>query len=102
MPTITPHRHEIFCRAVISAVKLGKSQAWAYRQAGYDVEDNSAYAAASRLLKSDKIKARIAELGAPAVREVQFSIESLSAECEKTIQDARLAGQHGVAVRALE
>jgi hypothetical protein len=102
MPALTPHRHEIFCRNIISAVKLGKSQAWAYRQAGYSVEDNSAYAAASRLLKSDKIKRRIEELGAPAVRKAQFTLESLSEEVAATIKDARAKGQNSVVVRALE
>jgi phage terminase small subunit len=101
MAPLKPHRRELFCRAVITAAKLGKSQGWAYTEAGYSAGEMSAHANASRLLKNDSIKGRIAELGAPAVKRTQVSVESLLNELETTIKDARAAKQHNTVVQAL-
>jgi hypothetical protein len=94
-------RRETFCRMIIEAAKRGLPQTWAYEKAGYRADGHSAEVNASRLLNYAEIKARIAELGAPAVRKTRVSIESLLNELETTINDARGDGQHSVVVNAL-
>jgi hypothetical protein len=86
---------------IIEAAKRGLPQTWAYEKAGYQADGHSAEVNASRLLNYAEIKARIAELGAPAVRKTRVSIESLLNELEMTINDARGDGQHSVVVNAL-
>jgi hypothetical protein len=46
------HDHGTICRKLIEASQTGKSQGWAYREAGYDCENGASEAAASRLLKN--------------------------------------------------
>ena len=94
-------RRETFCRMIIEAAKRGLPQTWAYEKAGYQADGHSAEVNASRLLNYAEIKARIAELGAPAGRRTRVSIESLLNELEMTINDARGDGQHSVVVNAL-
>jgi hypothetical protein len=101
MPTLRNQRRETFCRMIIEAAKRGLPQTWAYEKAGYQADGHSAEVNASRLLNYAEIKARIAELGAPAVRKTRVSIESLLNELEMTINDARGDGQHSVVVNAL-
>lgn len=86
---------------IIEAAKRGLPQTWAYEKAGYQADGHSAEVNASRLLNYAELKARIAELGAPAVRKTRVSIESLLNELETTINDARGDGQHSVVVNAL-
>jgi hypothetical protein len=102
MPELKPHRRELFARNAISAAKLGKSQGWAYLQSGYDRTPGAADVAACRLLKNAKVKARIAEIGRPAVKKMQFSLETLSDELAKTIEDARSKGQNSTVIRGIE
>ena len=101
MPALRNQRRETFCRMIIEAAKRGLPQTWAYEKAGYRADGHSAEVNASRLLNYAEIKARIAELGAPAVRRTRVSIESLLNELEMTINDARGDGQHSVVVNAL-
>jgi phage terminase small subunit len=101
MPMLKNQRRETFCRMIIEAAKRGLPQTWAYEKAGYHADGHSAEVNASRLLNYAEIKARIAELGAPAVRKTRVSIESLLNELETTINDARGDGQHSVVVNAL-
>jgi len=60
-------KQEAFCQAIAD----GKDQATAYRMA-YDAEkmkDETVYPHASRLMKNDKVKARVAELKAVTVQQ---------------------------------
>jgi hypothetical protein len=101
MPVLKP-RAELFVQTFIRGAKQGVTARQAYIAAGYAARGDAADACASRLLSSAKVRARMDELARPMVRKTAFTLESLSEECERTIRDARLAGQHGVAVRALE
>ena len=53
------------------------------------------------VVENDDITRRLAELGEPAVKKTQVSVESLLNELETTIHDARAAKQHSVVVNAL-
>jgi hypothetical protein len=101
MPALRP-RAELFVQTLIRGAKHSVTARQAYIAAGYTARDGSADACASKLLKTDKVRARLEELGRPMMKRTQVSVESLLNELERTIGDARLAGQHGVAVRALE
>jgi hypothetical protein len=101
MPTLKPHRRELFARNVIKAAQTGKSATWAYEQSGYTTTGNASEAAASRLLSDVKVQARISEIGRPAVQRTRVSVESLLNELETTISDARSENQHSVVIQAL-
>jgi hypothetical protein len=101
MPALKP-RPELFVQTLVRGAKQGVTARQAYIAAGYDARGAVADACASRLLSSEKVKARMDELARPAMRKTGFSLESLSNEVAQTIRDARAAGQHGVVTRALE
>jgi hypothetical protein len=88
-------RHELFVRKVIEAAKTGRSQGWAYLQSGYDCTPAAADMASSRLIKTDKIQARLAELSAPATRKTRVTVESLLAQLEATVAGVTEAKQFG-------
>jgi phage terminase small subunit len=99
MPALRP-RAELFVQTFLKGAKQGVTARQAYIAAGYRSRGDAADACASRLLSSAKVKARIDELARPAVRKMQFSLENLSVELEKTIADARSKGQNSVVIRA--
>jgi hypothetical protein len=72
MQQLSP-KHEAFCQLAVQASKYGWSQALIYQKAGYRAVGHSAEMAASRLMKKDEIRQRIAELMAPAERKARFS-----------------------------
>jgi hypothetical protein len=101
MPPLKNQKHENFCRLTLEGSRFGWTQADIYKKAGYRAAGHSAEMAASRLMKKDDIRGRIAELGAPAVRKTRITIESLLDELRQTIDDARAAKQHTVVVSSL-
>jgi len=78
---------------MIQGARYGWSQAEIYQRSGYTCDKASAAMAASRLIKNDQIRQRLAELNAPAVRKSRVTVESLLGELEQTIAEARQAKQ---------
>ncbi len=102
MPILKNSRRELFAQNVIKGARNGWSQAEVYLRSGYKARGHAAEVAASRLLKFDEVRMRVDELMRPAIRKSRITIESLLAELETTIADARKAKQHSVVVRSLE
>jgi hypothetical protein len=74
----------------------------AYIASGYEGRGHVAESGGSRLMSYGEVQMRVDELTRPAVRKTRVTIESLLAELETTIADAREAKQHSVVVRSLE
>lgn len=73
------------------------TNAQCYVEAGFRSLSAAAVDAnASRLIGSDKIKARIAELQAPAIKASQITLQSVLAELQLTVEQARQAKQLSV------
>lgn len=70
----------------------------AYVVAGYTRDRGHA----TRLAANGSIQARVSELLSKAAETTLITIERLTREYKLTLADARAAGQHGVAVRALD
>lgn len=90
-------QHEAFCRHMIQAAKLGKSNGWAYQQSGYHCETAAADVAASRLLRTARVQARLAELTAPAVRKTRATIDTLAEQFDAVYAGAMGSAQFGSA-----
>src|SRR5258705_5952636 len=97
MPALTNQKHEIFCRKLIEAAKNGRSQRWAYEQAGYNCEPAAADAAASRLLKSVKVQTRLSELSEPAARKTKATVDTLAEQFDAVFEGAMGSAQFGAA-----
>jgi hypothetical protein len=69
-------------------------------RAGY--AERSAHVQASRLLKRDKVQARIAELQAQRAKRLEVTVESMLRDLDELCSAAVKAGQFGPAVRAKE
>lgn len=89
MPILDNPRHEKFAQAIFAGLLESHagngrySQSAAYRKAGYTANsDNAAYANASRLIRFDKVMARVrelqAELNAKLEKKNRFTIEKIS------------------------
>ena len=100
MPVLKNLKHERFIHVLLEGSKRGWNAAEAYRRV-YGAEGHVAESAASRLLKNVEVQARIAELAAPQERKARVTVQSLLAELETTIADARAAKQHSVVVQSL-
>jgi hypothetical protein len=94
MATLKNPRHEKFTQELAQ----GKPASEAYVLAGYKADRG----AASRLSSKVSIKARVIELQAPVAAKAQITLESLTEMYLKDRDDAKKAGQHGVAVRAAD
>jgi hypothetical protein len=101
MPPLRSPRRELFCQTVVKNLKNGGNYTDAYRQAGYRGDQRTLEVGASRLMSFDEVQMRIDELTRPAAKKARVSVESLLAELETTITDARAAKQHGTVVQAL-
>lgn len=88
-------KHEAFARAIVE----GKSGREAYKSAGYAASDASADANASRLLKTAKVAARVAELKAAAAERSVVSATAVIEELAKigfaNMQDFIAVGANG-------
>lgn len=87
-------KHERFIHLLLEGSKHGWNAAEAYRRV-YGKDGHVAESAASRLLKNVEVRARIAELTAPAVKKTRITVETLLAELDATVQAARQAKQFG-------
>jgi phage terminase small subunit len=95
MAALKNSKHEAFCRAIVE----GMSGRDAYLSAGYSAQPAAADAAASRLLKSVKVAARVAELKAAAARASTVTAARVLDELAKlafaNMQDYMRAGPDG-------
>jgi hypothetical protein len=88
-------RQEQFCQQILS----GKSYAEAYRIA-YGASQSASEANGPRLIRSDRVQARIAQLRADWAAAERVTIPFLTRELFATAAEARAALQHGAAVSA--
>jgi hypothetical protein len=101
MSALANIRHETFAQLIAQAPKRGLSNAECYRQAGYRVAAGPACdVSASRLLSSDKVQARIAELIEPTVRKTRATVDSLASQFDRVFDGALGAEQFGAAGNA--
>jgi hypothetical protein len=101
MPTLRNPRHELFAQNIAQAPKRGMSNAQCYREAGYQVGAGPACdVAASRLLSSDKVRARIDELIAPTIKRTRTTLDSLAEQFDRVFDGAVSAEQYGAASNA--
>jgi len=87
-------RHELFCQRVAAGMPASR----AYAAAGYSARGNAAESSASRLLRRDKVKARIGELLQSSAKEIRIDKERLTG---MLLEDRALAHQKGQAAAAL-
>ena len=80
---------------MLEGAKIGLSQADVYLASGYSTTQRAAEVNASKLLSHAEIQQRIAELGAPAIKKTQVTVESLLTELEANITRATALGQTG-------
>ena len=98
MFTSLNNRQELFARAIAE----GHSQKEAYERAGYHSESNNAAEAnASRLIRNDKVRRRIAELRAEHAKRNAVSVDSLTKKLEVLYGLAFANKQTGAAVAAV-
>ena len=94
-------RHEAFAQLIAQAPKRGMSNAQCYREAGYRVDAGPACdVAASRLLSSDKVRARIDELIAPTIKRTRATVDTLAEQFDRVFSGALNAEQFGAAGNA--
>src|SRR5262249_25513295 len=101
MAPLTNQKHEAFVRNVLKTPKTKWSQAQCYEAAGYRSSGHGSAVLGSRLLKKVEIMNRVQELGRPAVRNAQVTLQSLLVELDRTIADARADKSHSAVVAAL-
>lgn len=94
MPALKNQKHEAFAQLIVRGVKHNWSQGEAYQRAGYTTTKGAADTAASRLLKNVQIQARIAEIGAPAFRKSQITVETLLRDLEMNVAAAGASRNH--------
>jgi hypothetical protein len=100
MPALHNQKHENFCLLTVRGAAQGLSQAQIYQKAGYICGERVAAANASRLLKSANIRARIAELTAPAERKTRTTVDTLAEQFDRVFAGAVEAEQFGAAGNA--
>lgn len=100
MPILTNPKHELFAQAIVR----GDSGRVAYRSAGYEANDDACDAAASRLLATVKVKARVGELR-ERTETASKTVLTKAWIIEQAIQLKRKAeekGAYAAAVRCVE
>jgi len=96
LPIRLTDRQEQFCQQILS----GKSQAEAYRIA-YGAGQKASEANGSRLIASDRVKARIEQLRQFEAAAQRVSLPFLTAGLYRIAGKAEEAGQHSAAVQAM-
>jgi len=99
LPALRNSRHEAFCQLTFEGSKYGWSQGTCYMKAGFRSAGHGAETNASRLLKKDDIRRRLAELGEGGAKKARVTAESLIAERRGTLS---AGGHHDVALGAAE
>lgn len=91
-------RHEKFCLLVVE----GEASGPAYAKAGFKSRSSKARDAnAARLIATDKVKARLAELKGAAARRAEVSVDSLCRELDEAAAQAALLEQTSARVQAI-
>lgn len=92
-------KQEAFCQAVLS----GLSQADAYRKAysAGKMKPATVQESASRLMANSKVAARVKELRAPVVAEVQYDLKVAMSECERALLMAEKLQKPAAMVQAI-
>jgi hypothetical protein len=99
MPALKNGKHEKFAKAICIG---NMSNAEAYRSAyGADKAVSVASAAANRLLKGVKVKARVSELQAKVAEKYEITIESMIREFDEAAAGAKGEKQYGPVMTAL-
>src|SRR6185312_12810971 len=93
MPVLSNPKHERFAQELAK----GKSQGDAYEAAGYTPCDQNA----SRLIRNDKIQARLLELQSKGAERAVVTIESLMREAGEIQEAAVASNQLSAATAAL-
>jgi phage terminase small subunit len=96
MSALANHKHELFAQGLAK----GESASAAYRAAGYSASGNAADAAASRLLKTVKVQARLAELKERAAIKVGLTVADIIKMLDEDRELAHNCEQSGSAVSA--
>jgi hypothetical protein len=97
VPALSNPRHERFAQELAK----GKSQSDAYGAAGFAGAAPTLEAGASRLIRNDKIRARVAEIVGMAAERAVVTRESLIYEAHDIQTKALAAGQYAAATGAL-
>ena len=100
MPALN-NADEIFAQCLVK----GLTQADAYREAypkSKKWKDTSLHPKASTLSKSDKIRARVAEIRAPVVETIQYGLLDAMIEAKRAMDLAEDSGQAGAMVAAVQ
>jgi hypothetical protein len=97
MAPLKNQRHELFCQTLVKGAKNGMSQASAYQRSGYKADDAAARANAARLIATDSIRARLAELTAPTVKKTRTTIDTLAQQFDAVFDAAMSNTQLGAA-----
>jgi hypothetical protein len=95
MPVLRNAKWERFCLNVFQSTKTRWSLARCYEEAGYQAVGHSSEMAASRLMKNDEIRMRIAELSRPVAKKAGLSLEALTLRIGEAIDAAKADGAHG-------
>lgn len=98
MPVLKDHRHEAFAQGIARAVKPPK----AYMAAFPDCSKSSASAAASRLLATVKVSARVRELQEMAANRAVATVSSLGAEIDVALTAAASDRNHAAVATNLK
>lgn len=98
MPILKNPKHELFAQGMAK----GESGRTAYRAAGYTATDAACDMAASRLMKTDKVSARVVELQGRSAEKAVMTKAWILEELRANAEEARAAGQYGPANRAYE
>jgi len=101
MPALKNQRREAFTQLIFEGAKFGWSQGVCYQKAGYRTTGHAAETSGSRLLKNADIQARLAELGAPAVKKTRATIDTLIEQLDQVFNGATEDKQHGAAGSAV-
>jgi phage terminase small subunit len=98
MPPLDNSRHEKFAQGLAQ----GMSASEAYRQAGYEAKGGAAEVGASRLIRNDKVTARVAELKERAAVAVSLSREWVLEQLIDNVSKAKSTADYAPANKALE
>jgi len=97
MPALRP-RYEALARRRVGA--LNESQAASYRAVGFKSRGLATHTNASRLLRTDRMRQRIAELQEQAAKRHERTIDTIGRQLDEAHEMALRLGQPGAAVAA--
>ncbi len=83
-PLLANERHELFAQGIAR----GLTQEAAYREAGYEGSPDALMANASRLIRDDRVAARVAELNAAAISALQAKADEAVASASWIVEKA--------------